>query len=76
MADVEKNNVIRIDGLVKSFGRNIVLDGVDIDINSGEIFGIIGMSGSGKTTLLNLIVGFLRPDEGDIQFRMDHACPE
>ncbi len=66
------NTVIKIEGVVKSFGNHIVLDGIDLDIRSGEIFGIIGMSGSGKTTLLNSTVGFIRPDEGDISFRMDH----
>jgi ABC-2 type transport system ATP-binding protein len=68
----DQNTVIKVDGLVKSFGEHIVLDGIDLDVKSGEIFGVIGMSGSGKTTLLNSIVGFLRPDEGDICFRTDH----
>ncbi|MCX6708113.1 MAG: ABC transporter ATP-binding protein [Candidatus Woesearchaeota archaeon] len=63
---IEKGVIIRVAGVSKHFGENTVLDAVDFDINRGEIFGIIGMSGAGKTTLLNLIVGFLRPDQGDI----------
>jgi len=56
-------------GLVKGFGARPVLDGIDLDVLSGEIFGIIGQSGSGKTTLLGLLVGFLEPDAGDVSIR-------
>ncbi|VVB81080.1 putative branched-chain amino acid transport ATP-binding protein LivG [uncultured archaeon] len=67
---IEKGVIIRVAGISKKFGENAVLDTVDFDINRGEIFGLIGMSGAGKTTLLNLIVGFLRPDQGDIMLVM------
>lgn len=62
-------SIINIKNVKKVFKKNIVLDNVNIDIKRGEIFGIIGMSGSGKTTLLNTIVGFLRPEEGDVMFQ-------
>lgn len=61
--------IIRVKDVKKVFKKNLVLDDVNLDIKRGEIFGIIGMSGSGKTTLLNTIVGFLRPEEGDILFQ-------
>ncbi|MBN2567234.1 ABC transporter ATP-binding protein [Candidatus Woesearchaeota archaeon] len=64
--------VIKIDDLYKAFGKNEVLRGVKLEIESGEIFGIIGMSGSGKTTLLNLLVGFMQPDRGDVLFKLEH----
>src|SRR6185312_2971535 len=51
------------------FGRRTVVDAVrniDLSVNSGEIFGIIGESGSGKSTLGRLIVRLARPDGGDI----------
>ena len=49
----------------KSFGKNSVLEDVNMIIEEGDILGIIGRSGSGKTTLLNLIAGFLEPSTGD-----------
>ncbi len=64
--EVEQGSVIKIRGVSKSFGNNQVLDNIDLDVHKGEIFGIIGMSGAGKTTLLNLIVGFVKPEQGEI----------
>ncbi len=63
---LEKGIILRAHGLSKSFDEHQILSNVDFDITSGEIFGIIGMSGAGKTTLLNLLVGFLKPDQGDV----------
>ncbi|MFW5865500.1 MAG: ABC transporter ATP-binding protein, partial [Nanoarchaeota archaeon] len=50
----------------------IVLDDISLDIRSGEIIGLIGASGSGKTTFLNTLIGFLRPEGGDIEFHLSH----
>jgi ABC-2 type transport system ATP-binding protein len=66
------NTIIKLKNITKRFGKNIVLDDVNLDIVSGEIFGIIGLSGSGKTTLLNAIIGFLRPEYGDVLFKLEH----
>ncbi len=59
-----------IKNLSKRFGSIPVLSNVSLNINKGEIFGIIGESGSGKTTLLNTLVGFIAPDSGDILIRV------
>ncbi len=67
---LEKGVIIRVQGLTKSFEENKILENVNLDIKSGEIFGIIGMSGAGKTTLLNILVGFLRPEQGDVLVAM------
>ncbi|MBI4146105.1 ABC transporter ATP-binding protein [Candidatus Woesearchaeota archaeon] len=64
--NVPNESVLSVHGVVKSFQDHKVLQGIDLDVRKGEIFGIIGMSGTGKTTLLNVIVGFLRPDAGDV----------
>ncbi|MBN2457821.1 ABC transporter ATP-binding protein [Candidatus Woesearchaeota archaeon] len=66
------NDVIKVINVTKRFGKKTVLDDVNLDIMSGEIFGIIGMSGSGKTTLLNTIIGFLQPEGGDVMFKLEH----
>ena len=58
---------ISIRGLVKSFGRNRVLRGVDLDIERGESLVVIGGSGSGKSVLLKCILGLVRPDAGSIK---------
>jgi phospholipid/cholesterol/gamma-HCH transport system ATP-binding protein len=58
---------ISVRGLRKSFGRNRVLDGVDIDCATGESLVIIGGSGTGKSVLVKCILGLLRPEEGSIR---------
>lgn len=59
--------MIKITKLKKSFGEKKVLDGVDLDIESGKITVIIGRSGEGKSVLLKHIIGLLKPDEGSIE---------
>lgn len=58
---------IRIRGLKKAFGSNVVLDGLDLDVAPGESLVVIGGSGSGKSVLLKCILGLLHPDAGSIQ---------
>jgi sulfate transport system ATP-binding protein len=64
---------IRIRDLHKSFGKSPTLLGVDIDIASGELLGLLGPSGSGKTTLLRMIAGLETPTAGKIFFGEEDA---
>jgi phospholipid/cholesterol/gamma-HCH transport system ATP-binding protein len=57
---------IRICDLYKSFGAKKVLDGVDIDVQKGEIVCIVGKSGSGKSVIMKHLVGIIKPDQGEI----------
>ena len=57
---------VQVRGLQKSFGGQLVLQGVNLDIERGETFVIIGPSGSGKTVLLKHLIGLEIPDEGQI----------
>lgn len=59
--------MIDITDLHKKFGKLTVLDGLDLDINKGGIFAILGPNGSGKTTLIKSILGMVIPNAGDIK---------
>ncbi len=58
--------MIRIEGLYKSFNGKQVLDGVDLEVRTGETMVIIGTSGCGKSVLLRHIIGLMQPDEGSL----------
>ncbi len=58
--------MIKVQGVEKSFGRNHVLRGVDLEIKDGETITIMGGSGTGKSVLIKHLVGLLKPDKGRI----------
>jgi ABC-2 type transport system ATP-binding protein len=57
---------VRVRGLQKSFKRNHVLRGIDLDVAPGEVVGLIGPNGAGKTSLMSCLLGYLFPDSGQI----------
>jgi phospholipid/cholesterol/gamma-HCH transport system ATP-binding protein len=57
---------VRVRGLRKRFGANLVLDGIDLDVERGKVNVIIGASGAGKSVLIKHFMCLLRPDEGAI----------
>lgn len=59
-------DVIVIDKLTKSFKGKTVLEDVNMQLQEGRIYGIVGDNGSGKTVLLKLICGFMKPDSGTV----------
>lgn len=59
-------NILEINNLTKSFGSNKILDGINLQIPSGTIYGFIGKNGAGKTTTMKIILGLLQADEGEV----------
>jgi lipopolysaccharide export system ATP-binding protein len=62
------NILLHTEGLVKSYGRRRVVDGVDINVKRGEVVGLLGPNGAGKTTTFYMTVGLVRPDGGKVFF--------
>ncbi|MFQ6077553.1 MAG: ABC transporter ATP-binding protein [Thermodesulfobacteriota bacterium] len=61
-------DIIRVEKVIKNFGRITAVKSVSLNIPAGCILGLIGPNGAGKTTLLNTINGVYRPDDGQIYF--------
>jgi ABC-2 type transport system ATP-binding protein len=55
---------IRTEGLSKRFGRTVAVDGLDLIVGQGEVFGFLGPNGAGKSTTIRLLLGLLRPTAG------------
>ncbi|MBO5513044.1 MAG: ABC transporter ATP-binding protein [Mogibacterium sp.] len=60
--------LIRLEGIVKSFDDNVVLNGIDLSVDENEFVTLLGPSGCGKTTTLRIIGGFETPDKGRVYF--------
>ncbi len=58
----EGQEVLRLEGVTKAFGPNLVLDHLNLSLTQGENLAILGRSGSGKSVLLKIIIGLLEPD--------------
>ena len=65
-ADANIGSPVEIRGLTKRYGTHYALRDIDLTVERGELFSLLGSSGCGKTTLLRSLAGFVRPDEGSI----------
>ena len=66
MAEESKDNILEIRGMCKSFGRNRVLDHINLDVKRGTIMGLMGENGAGKSTMMKCLFGVYQKDEGTI----------
>ena len=70
---------IAVRGLLKTYGRIVAVDGIDLTVNRGDIYGFLGPNGAGKTTAMRILLGLLHQDAGEVRlFGRDpqHELPE
>ena len=60
------NNILKLEKLSLKFGRKVILDNLNFELNQGQILGLLGPNGVGKSTIFNLIIGLIKPDFGSI----------
>lgn len=68
--------VVRIKNIVKHYRKFKALDGLDIEVNDGEIFGLLGPNGSGKTTCMNCMLSLLSFDSGEVEIFGEKMAPD
>ena len=74
MSNIKKFRIIRFKSkpvfsaknIAKSFGGRVILRKIDVNLNKGEMLGLLGGNGAGKSTFMNIVLGLLKPDFGDI----------
>lgn len=76
MEEVSPNNILKVSHISASYQegkqRKTVLHDISFELHENEILGLVGESGCGKSTLSKVILGFIRPDEGEIISQVDH----
>src|SRR4051812_36730633 len=60
--------LLEVRGLVKRYGRRLVVNGVDFDVSQGEVVGLLGPNGAGKTTSFRMTIGLINADGGHVVF--------
>lgn len=65
----DETPLVEMEGIGKRFGRIRALESVDLEVNDGEIMGLVGDNGAGKSTLIKTLVGIHQPDEGEIRVK-------
>ncbi|MBX4267209.1 ATP-binding cassette domain-containing protein [Clostridium estertheticum] len=69
------NYVLKTDNLTKKFKNQIAVNGINIRIKKGDIYGLVGKNGAGKTTLMKMIVGLSAPTSGELElFEKNELC--
>ncbi|MBW3629249.1 MAG: sugar ABC transporter ATP-binding protein [Gemmatimonadetes bacterium] len=67
---------LELDGIRKSFGATLALDGVTLEVRPGEVHALIGENGAGKSTLMNVLAGTFRPDAGEMRLGGKRYAPD
>ena len=69
------NHLLAARGLSKTYKHRQVVSSVDLNLRSGEVVGLLGPNGAGKTTCFYMVVGLVRPDQGDVFFDDENLTP-
>src|SRR5437879_5353948 len=69
LAAGQEGHLLSTGNLVKAYRQRRVVNGVSIYVDAGEIVGLLGPNGAGKTTTFNIVVGLVKPDEGQVRFQ-------
>lgn len=64
----EVNSLLKLQNIGKHYDKKVILENINLEIDTGEIVSLLGPSGSGKTTLLSIILGLTKADQGKIMF--------
>lgn len=67
-------NVLTIQHLYKSFGKQKIINNLNLSVPEGSVFGFIGQNGAGKTTTMKMVLGLLQPDKGEIYVCDKKVC--
>lgn len=63
--------MLKVNNLKQTFGENVILDDVSFSMNPGEILGLVAPNGTGKSTLLHILMNFLNPDSGKVEYETE-----
>jgi ABC-type branched-subunit amino acid transport system ATPase component len=66
-------NIVHVEGLVSGYGEAMVLKGINLTLERGEVVAILGKNGMGKSTLLKTLMGYIRPKSGEISLFDEHT---
>src|SRR5690349_14496222 len=67
LVDVDDRAVIRVRGLRKSYGSTLAVDGIDLEVDRGQVFALLGPNGAGKTSTVEILEGYRSRDGGDVE---------
>ena len=73
----DKNVILKLEKISLKFGRKTILDNLNLQLNNGQILGLLGPNGVGKTTIFNIITGLISPDFGSVIINSEkiNTCP-
>lgn len=67
MGTTAAETVLRATGLTKRYGKRRVVEGLDLEVRRGDVFGFLGPNGAGKSTTIRMLTGLVRPDAGNVE---------